>query len=261
MRTILITCFHPFVSRNILQTALIDLLAASSERRVVVLVPEYKKSYIQELVSGRRVIVEGVVANQPTKSFRGLLFKRLSAYMLGTETIRFRRHYKLFVEKKLAYFFFFLLPARLLGKFRLGVRVVRFLDYRLAPTEPFDSLCDAFCPALVFATDIQNENDVALAQAARKRRIPVIGMVRSWDNLTAQYLLRLLPQKLLVSGEALKADAVRNGMSEEDVAVVGVPHYDRYVAGRRCRARHFSGKSAPIPGSRWCSMLPSGICT
>src|SRR5581483_10940208 len=80
-------------------------------------------------------------------------------------------------------------------------RVVRFLDYRFSPAGIFDRIFDQYHPDLLLATDIQNENDVALMQDAHRHGVPIAGMLRSWDNPT-QRILRVWPERLFLgSGE------------------------------------------------------------
>ena len=71
--------------------------------------------------------------------------------------------------------------------------------------------------------------DLRLVHASRDAGVPVVGMVRSWDNPTAKGLLRVLPDTILVHNEAVKGELTRfHGVPAEKIKTVGVPHYDRY---------------------------------
>ena len=87
MKTIFITNFHLIISRNILATDILRILR-ENDTRVVIIVPEQKKEYFQKTYGGENVIVEGIKANQPSRSKTGLVFKRLSHAMLNTESVR-----------------------------------------------------------------------------------------------------------------------------------------------------------------------------
>ena len=70
MKTVFITSFHILISRNILAAGIPRLLVAEGFR-VVVLVPEYKLTYFRERFAGPNVLIEGIDANQPSRTRRG----------------------------------------------------------------------------------------------------------------------------------------------------------------------------------------------
>ena len=230
-KTLLISSFHSHISRNILATKAFSLLAARRDLQIVVVVPIYKKQYFEDTFGGDgRVIIEGVKQYQASRTRRGLFFKRLGMLLFDTGTTRAKKRYKYYWDRKLLYF----LVAMCLGwvgRSLIVRRAVRFLDLKFSSPDLFGALMDAYHPDAVFSTDIQDENDVALMQDARRRHIPVIGMLRSWDN-TTQRILRVLPDRLLVGSEALREEVVRfYRYPEVQMALVGHPHYDRYVHG------------------------------
>ncbi|MBI2055591.1 MAG: glycosyltransferase, partial [Candidatus Sungbacteria bacterium] len=226
-KTIFITSFHVLISRNILSTAIIPILQWGGVR-IVVLVPEYKKDYFEKHFAGSNIIIEGIPANQPSQRLFGLMFKRLFQMMLPTRSIRILQGYRIYLGKGRWYRLFYGL-AQFLGRRLWVIRMARFLDFHLSPRGTFRAPLEHYRPDIVFSTDVQNENDVVLMHDARRRRIPIVGMVRSWDNLTVLGLIRFLPDRLLATSETMRAEAVRyNGMSPERITVAGIPHYDRY---------------------------------
>ena len=221
MRTIFISSFHSLISRNILATSLIDrLLAADKELTVVVLCPRRKCEVFEEEFSRERVVCEGV----PLRLYRGDLFMRaLALSALRTRSITIKRATELAGRGKLLSFVLANPPGRFF---------IRLLNRFLTPLGTFDALFAHYNPVLVFSTDVQNELDVRLMCDARRRGSRVISMVRSWDNLTAKGLVRFVPDVLLVHNEIIADEALRlHGISERRIRVIGVPHYDRYLAG------------------------------
>ncbi|MDP3735440.1 MAG: CDP-glycerol glycerophosphotransferase family protein [bacterium] len=230
-KTIVITSFHSLISRNILSTDILKLLLRDGARLVIV-VPRHKTVYYEKNFGGPNVCIEGVDANQPTRYFFGLFFKRLSWNMLATETVAIRQTYQRVVNKKWLQYYLFFLPARVLARSSLLVRFVRFLDYHLSPKNIFKKIFEHYAPDLIFATDIQNENDVALLQEAKKRSVPRAAMVRSWDNLSQWGMIRIVPLTLIVADEVSRQEAhALHYIPEKRIAVTGVPHYDRYRRG------------------------------
>lgn len=239
-KTIFISSFHPFISRNILSTpALSHILNMRSDARIVILVPDYKKKYFEKLFLRDQVVIQGVeTAGAPR--FRTLFFKRMSRAMLNTETARIQKRSKLHIEGGIFYFLASYIAVGL-GKFTLFRGCARLLDYWSADFERFNEALFRWKPDLIVATDVQNEHNVSLLQAARYYKIPAIAMVRSWDNLTSmQGVMRMMPKILLVPTERLKKEAMEyHDVPQDRIRVVGIPHYDRYRKGRKMPREEF----------------------
>lgn len=231
MPTVFITSFHPLISRNIIGTDLLSLLARGG-MDVVVLVPDYKVPYFANTYREPQVRFEGVGTGPSVRTKRVGMFKRLAEALPNTHRAALGRKRTLSGDRKSSfYYFLFYLPVGLLGRWLLFHRLVRWLDYHLSPRGRFHSLLDRYRPALVFLTDAQNEHDVALGQDARRRGIRVLAMVRSWDNLTTR-ALRMVPDVLAVQNDVEREEAITyHGVDPRIIVTVGIPHYDRYLRG------------------------------
>lgn len=257
MKTIFITSFHLLISRNILATDILKTLRESGAK-IVIVVPSYKKEYFEKTFGGGNVIVEGVVQNISSRSKRGLVFKRLAHMMLNTDSIRIYQKYRMFLGKPFAYRIFFKI-AQIFGRSLLLLRCIRFLDFHFTPRGFYDDLFNRYKPNMVFATDVENENDIAFLMEAKRRGIKAIGMVRSWDNLTILSLLRFFPDKLLVWNNVLKEEAIRyNGIPAETVEVVGIPQFDRYLTLEKPTKEEFYKKIGGDPKKKLILFTPVG---
>ena len=144
------------------------------------------------------------------------------------------------------------------GKFFLVRRVVRWLDFHFSPHGFFDGLIAHYQPQLIFSTDPQNENDVSLMQDARRARVPVLAMLRSWDNVT-QRVVRVLPDRLLVGSDTIKDEAISfYRFPENKIVVVGNPHYDRYRAGPTKSKEEFFAEFGMDPQKKLIVYAPIG---
>jgi CDP-glycerol glycerophosphotransferase (TagB/SpsB family) len=66
-----------------------------------------------------------------------------------------------------------------------------------------------------------------IAREAKRRNIKIIGMVRSWDNLSSHGLLRVVPDVLFLQNKFLFDMAVQYQDIKESICkIIGVPHYD-----------------------------------
>lgn len=230
MQTIFITSFHPYISRNILQTDVLRILADSGDRRIVILVHEYKVRYYEAEFGRPNVIVEGVATGGGAGDARGLVFKRIARAMLNTRSAQIQKRWKLASDGDIFYFLASYGVA-LLGTLPLTRRAARFLDARCAPYAKFKPLFETHRPSLLVSTDVQNENDVRFLQAAQHFGVPTIAMVRSWDNLTShQGIVRIIPDLFLVPTEIVRREAIRyHDVPPSRITIVGIPHRDRYV--------------------------------
>lgn len=216
MKTIFITSFHVLISRNILATGILPLLANGS-RRVVILCPKKKEEFFRKEFEKDGVIVEPIAAKL---NWRDFICRFLSLASLRTKTLWLKRRTEM---KGVGAVFSEIMPVSLMGW------LTRRLSPILTPKNRFQSLLEKYKPELIFSTDVQNEYDLSLIQDARKRGIKIIGMVRSWDNLATKGLLRIIPDVLLVNNEIVKREAMElHGVPAEKIQVVGLPHYDNY---------------------------------
>lgn len=244
--TILISSFHSLISRNILGTDLLPLLKEAGVR-IIIACPAHKQAFFEREFGGPSVTIAPVPI---ALSRRDTMLRYLALAAVNTKTLRIKRDTELAGRGR----FISLLLANALGR-----AAVRLLNRLATPREPFVALLETHKPSLVFATDIQNEYDVRLIEAARDRGVRVAGMVRSWDNLTAKGLVRAIPSVMIVNNEQLKKEAETiQGISPAIVRVVGIPHYDFYATGTRTPRESFFARIHGDAGKRLALYVPTG---
>ncbi len=260
MKTIFITSFHQFISRNILQTPILEGFCAMPDVHVIIIAPADKREYFEREFSRDRVRIEYVPTSRKANGFRSLLFKRSVQALgdLGYKNVL--RGFRPSALRSLLANVFFYYPLRALGKFSAVHAFIRFLGSRLVANPALTKIFAAHAPDLVFATDMQNENDVALMIEAKRRGVKIVSMVRSWDNVEMYGgVLRVIPDSLLVWGDfskegILKVNAIDPGM----VKAVGVPHYDRYLAGPTMTREAFLRSLGADPRRKLILFTPVG---
>lgn len=105
------------------------------------------------------------------------------------------------------------------------------LEERLVRTDAYEDLFRRYPPALVVSGDPLRPGDTNLVAAARKRGVPSLGSVRSWDNLLKH--LRTRPDRLTVWNERNRREACDvERYTPERVEVVGAPQLDAYFNAR-----------------------------
>ncbi|RJQ36775.1 hypothetical protein C4552_02700 [Candidatus Parcubacteria bacterium] len=225
-KTVFITCARGIIARNILAT---DALAKLLERdvRVVILAPEGRADALRQEYGGERVFIEPVPA--PPESGKDRILWVLATNLLPTKTRRVQRLAKF--ERDCNRFDYWLSGfTAFLGRFRPVRTLFRAASMRLATAGSYGALFDRWKPDLLFATDVYAPEDVSLMRFARRRGVRVLGMVRSWDNVTSKTLLQYIPEDLVVNAERVRDEIIRYGdMPAERIAIVGIPHYDHYT--------------------------------
>ena len=245
--TILVSSFHPLISRNILSTPLITLLT-SAGARVVLAVPVKKLQFFNAEFAGPGITIAGI-PRELVRRDRILRYLALAA--VGTRALDIKRRSDMGGSGAWL--------AALIANRPLARRAVRALNRALIPQGRFGARFARERPDLVFATDVQNENDVRLIHESRRASIPVIGMVRSWDNLTSKGLIRVVPDTLVVQNEITRREAMElHGIDPERIRVIGIPHYDRYFVGPPHGRDEFFRKLGLDPSRRLVVYAPVG---
>lgn len=242
MKTIFLSAFHPYTSRNILSTDALAELAKQRDLWIVVFVHANKKEYITKLFGAPHVIIEGIDLSAPSRRFPTLIMKRLARYCLNSNSVRIQRYMKWKLERKYGYLLLSPLAA-IISSSRFLRRAMRAIDYYVAEKDRYASFFHTYHPDTVVITDMLNERDIELAQNAYHFGVPIMGLIRSWDNLTLHGFMRILPDTLLVASEETKRQAeVLDDCPPESVKIVGIAHYDKYVRGASVSRHDFLEK-------------------
>lgn len=248
MRTIFITSFHGLISRNILATPLLDMLVGAHGFRVVLLVPDYKVEFFKKQYGREGVIIEGVDRRLHQLD---LLFRYFSLVLLNTKTLYIKR--KTEMKGSGAWL------ARLIGNRKWARVVFRKASALFTPRGRFRPLLEKYQPNLIFSTDLQNELDARLLHEAKSRKIKIVGMVRSWDNLTSKGVIRVLPDHMVVWNEIIKKEAMDYvDLQPWRVSVIGIPHYDAYVRERCSPRDEFYKRVRLDPQKSFILFAPTG---
>ncbi|MEL6805701.1 MAG: hypothetical protein AAFO91_18170, partial [Bacteroidota bacterium] len=124
------------------------------------------------------------------------------------------------------------LIAHTVGGWSWYKRWVRNLVLKGVAPQGVKDIFDQITPDLFFTPSlIDNEFDVQFAAEARRQSVPVVGMVRSWDNFNNHGLLAFVPDTFLLQNVWLKESAKKFQAIDIDAmphAITGLPHYDSY---------------------------------
>ena len=253
MKTVLITSFSGLSARNILSTSILDILSRQPEYRIIVLAPAEKSENYQKTFSESRnnVFVEGIVLKNTLSGGQGIqletssqsplekFFFSLFLHSSDTNSWKVMRLAERKSKGRYIPTFIHWIFAKL-GNFKFYRSILRWLDYLLMPKNRYVGYFEKYKPDLVFATDIFNDHDIEVMREARSRKVFIVGMVRSWDNITSHGLNRIIPDKLIVHTPKIKEEAIQyNDVKPENIFISGIPHYDRYLSDLRTPREEF----------------------
>ncbi len=257
MRTIFITLFQGVEAKNILRTDIYKTLAADPELRLVLFVrtPERAEYYRKEF-SGRNVVYEVAPERAPGRS--ETFFSNLKFLLLRTATVDLRR--RMLLEETgnyLGYAANWLLNRMLA---RRSVRqIVRRLDFHFGGSGLFGEFFDKYSPDAVFLAHLFDDTETDLLREAKRRGVPAVGFINSWDKLTARGIMRLLPGKLIVFNDLVKEEAIRHAdMKAGDIFVAGIPQYDWHVNYPPMSRKDFCAKKGLDPAKKIIVYAPMG---
>ncbi len=237
MKTIFITISRGIIVRNILQTGVVDRLVRAGYRIVLFTtaseVPEFRDAFVHppQVTALPFPRKQWPRADEIFSSLhRGLIYNRRTdliakvGQLHPSETNAFK-------------YWSYRTVFQPLSKIRPLRDLVRWLDFRILPVTEYDVLFREQKPALLFSTNIMEYEDTLLAKAARRNGVPVIGMPKSWDNLSKTGF-RVKPDRLIVWSPFMRDEARRfQNIPTERFDIVGVPQFDIYAQPERLASR------------------------
>ena len=231
-KTLFIVNLHSLVSRNILRSDVFKLLKEQANIHIVMFVDEFKKDFFESEFHNDRLTIIGISSSKLTSSFRFIFAKYINYAMINTYTLRLRKLENLQKHKsifqKISYLInrfivLFFSPLKFLHT------PLRWINFTLFQTPELFEYFKTYKPNLVFVGDILSELDPQFIKAAKKYKVPTIGMVRSWDNTTTKGLLTVLPDHFIVNNEVIKEEAIKiHGVKPSTIFVGGIPQFDTY---------------------------------
>lgn len=230
MKTILVNFTNSFFVRNFLRTEALQIIRNTKDIRLICLTKASKIEYYRSEFPYAEIEFVPVPDVAQLWSERFFKFVEMASIHTRTSTMiaeyNFHTHGDGYLLKV-----FFLVAQRLcwsLGQWKWWRVCIRRLYWSMS-SNIFKQYFDLYRPDLVFCPSLLYSDNL-LAREAKKRDIPVVGMILSWDNFYSKSLLRVHPDRLFVHTEIIKRQAHMIGdYPTERIYVTGLPQYDRHV--------------------------------
>ncbi|MDZ4285083.1 MAG: CDP-glycerol glycerophosphotransferase family protein [Patescibacteria group bacterium] len=257
MTTIFLTCFQAVEVKNLLRTEVAAALLSRKDARIIALVRNEERAayYTRELP------IEGVTYAVCDPAPHGALERLMSFlkfHLIRTRTTDLRRrgHY-LESRNAFAYYAGSLLNRLIVHSFVR--RLLRRLDTAFVGDSGCGALFEKYQPSVVVLANLFDDGEVALLRDARRRGVPTVGFINTWDKLTARASLRLLSDRILVYNEIVRDEAERFAdMPREHTSIVGVPQYDIYFTNKPMSREAFLRSIGSDPTKRLVLFAPMG---
>lgn len=221
-------------------------MLGNNNLKIVVFAPPSKREFLESYYGGHNVVIEGLDLEPVIRSKWNKFWYRFSFLLQNTFYVKDQRKERLYNHRNflgyLNYFWVNLLAA-IFSKLKVSRDFYRLLNFYFSPQNYFTKYILKYRPDLFFSTDIFSEYDVLFLCEARAKKIPVVGMVRSWDNTTTKGVLRVIPDKVIVNSPATKEELIAmHGLKEDDIKVVGLPQFDSWISGPTLSREEFFKK-------------------
>ncbi len=227
-KKILITVSEGSIARNIVRSFVLEKLLEKSEARVALLVSHDKEEWYRKEFGSDRVTIE-VWPNTPVTRF-GKILSFLSRCGILTKTVLTDQATRYVEDKNWKIFFLKRCITYTCGWNPLYHFVLRRITAFYIPDKKMQDIFKKIKPDLLFSTDVLDEMDFEAMREARRQNIQIVGMVRSWDNLTSGGLVMVVPNLVLLWNPFLyrKARFVQH-IAANRLKIVGIPHFDWYT--------------------------------
>lgn len=137
------------------------------------------------------------------------------------------------------------LAVQKVGALDRSATVRRWLFAVLASSEGARSLLDEVAPDVVVSTCPYLAEEAVLLATARRQRIPVVGHILSWDNVTVRGVLPVACDSYLAWGPQMEREIRSLYPEASTVWVCGAPHFGIHVPTARTPSNQFASSEHP----------------
>lgn len=285
MKTIIMSLSTQAVFRNLFffPRSFFDRLHEFLEREknycVVILVPSRMREKYVPIIGNKlhdRLILEAVDISL-SKTIVQKLFLFFYSYLIYTGTTKLMATMGTRPDEPPAGGNWYLAPVKLLISRTFGRsnwikrRAVPALFMRFFPERPFFSCFKRYRPDRVFIPHLYGWFDALLIEEAKRNNVSIIGMPAGWDHLDKYFLPFHVDTLLIPSEQVARAALVYQAYENNDMRVVGYPHFDFILDPQHIRTREKTLQRLRFPqdakyilyvsGSSYCPDEPDIIET
>ena len=230
-KTILLPIYNGTRARNFFRFDTYKNLIADQNIKLVVVVPPVKADFYRKEFKESNVIFEPLeVGAEP---LFGKALAEFAFNLFNTNTVRMKQRLEYFRYGNYTRYILMRFLNKALSPFFPATRAtIRFFEKFVPSNREVTGLLDKYKPNMVLLPDVVFPIDRIFMRAAKKNNYFVMGLVRSWDNLTSKGVVQILPDKMAVLNSVMVKEAQKYvGMPRDRILVSGSPQYDIYFNG------------------------------
>ena len=108
--------------------------------------------------------------------------------------------------------------------------LIKAIDWTFFTKKDVIAIVDEHKPDILFSPSILSIDEFYFVEYCQKKKIPVVSMVMSWDNMTSKGRMPYIPEKLIVWNNTM-AEEVRDvhNYPISKTAITGAPQFDFYL--------------------------------
>jgi len=107
---------------------------------------------------------------------------------------------------------------------------IKAIDWGLFTKKDVISIVEQEKPDILFSPSILSIDEFYFVEYCQKKKIPVVSMVMSWDNMTSKGRMPYIPEKLIVWNETMAKEVKDvHKYPMEKTAITGAPQFDFYL--------------------------------
>lgn len=232
-KTIIITIIRGMMARNLLKNDFYKILR--EKFNIVILTPAANdERFVEEFAHPN---VKFVYFEERGHSLPDKIFVGLNKYLIYNKYIGLKLKHGirgLSRPEDLSIFRYWLFKIifKPLSKVRFLRDFVKLLDYLFVQrkdVKEFKELIKKENPSLVVSTSIMSDIETAVIKAAKKMKVRVVGMPKSWDN-PSRAGFRAKVDTLVVWSDFMAEQSEKfQNYKRKDIRVIGIPQFDYYT--------------------------------
>lgn len=256
MKKIFISSFHPLISRNILQTGILDLLI-KEDFKIYIFTYDYKLKFFESEFKKENVEIIGI-QRKKFNTFENIM-RQLGSSLLATSTIVLNRKERFLKDRRFFKYIISVVFFKIFSKSTFVKKIYRILFFKFYNQNIFYKYLKDINPDMVFYTDIFNDDDIRLMAEAKKMNKKIIGMVRSWDNATNKIILPIIGDKIMVHNHNIKKELeVFHNVKSDNIYISGIPQYDYFLNYKPKDENHFFKRTGFSKDRKIIMFAPTG---
>lgn len=223
-----------------MRSGTLDLLKKQGHKIVILILCDTLPEYIKKEFADDNVELIAVPHKNQTIGGIHRRFILFTHFLINNNTTRVYFSYsRYYINKSAAKIKLYLLGLKIISSIGFLKPLVRWIEKVFFPEKKKEIIAhfEKYKPDLVFSTSITAKLDNIFIKEARRQKVPVVSMTKSWDNAAKMYY-RAIPDYFIVQNDVIREELERlQHFPKDKTFAVGFSQFDWYVKTEIFRTR------------------------